>query len=130
MKELVNVRQIPGELKRRWFFSKDFDLIVWLSDDQGFAGFELCYDKRRNEHSIVWSKDGGFLHMAVDDGEQRPGNFKSSPIMVSDGLFDVARIRSAFLEASQALPSEIAHYVLQALEQQLKLITKRGGSRQ
>lgn len=124
MKELVNVRQIPGELKRRWFFSKDFGLIVWLSDEQGFAGFELCYDKLHNEHSIVWSKTGGFLHMAVDDGEQRPGNFKSAPIMVSDGLFDAKRIHSAFLEASQPLPEAVASYVLQALEQHPKFISK------
>jgi len=28
MKELIKVRQIPGESKRRWFSSADFDLIV------------------------------------------------------------------------------------------------------
>lgn len=123
MKELINVRQIPGELKRRWFFSKDFDLIVWFSDDQGFAGFELCYDKLTSEHSIAWSKTGGFLHMAVDDGEQRPGKFKSAPVYVADGLFDAKRIHSAFLEASHPLPKEVANYVLQALERHPKFIS-------
>ncbi|MBZ0092035.1 MAG: hypothetical protein K8F27_07425 [Sulfuricellaceae bacterium] len=80
MKELSKVRQIPGESKRRWFASQDFDLIVWLSDDQSFSGFELCYGKLRNERSIVWSKTGGFRHMAVDDSEHRPGKYKASPI--------------------------------------------------
>lgn len=60
MNEYINVRQIPGEPKRRWFYSKDFDLIVWLSDDQDITGFELCYDKDCNAYSIEWKIPGGF----------------------------------------------------------------------
>lgn len=116
MKEHPNVRQIPGEAPRRWFCSNDFDLIVWLSGDRGFLGFELCYDKPRNEHSISWTETGGFRHMAVDDGEQRPGKYKASPVLLPDGLFDARRIHSAFREASRALPEEVASYVLRALE--------------
>ncbi len=117
MKELVNVRQIPGESKRRWFQSENFDLIVWLTDDQGFVGFELCYDKLSSEHAISWSKTGGFRHMAVDDGDQRPGKYKASPVLVADGLFDAKRVYSDLLEASHTLPQEVAEYVLQTLEQ-------------
>lgn len=117
MNEYINVRQIPGDPERRWFYSDDFDLIVWFSDDRGIAGFELCYDKNCNMRSIEWSKTKGFRHMAVDDGEQRPGRHKASPILVPDGPFDAMRVYTAFLEASKLLPKEIANYVLQALEQ-------------
>lgn len=117
MRELLNVRQIPGEAKRRWFSSGEFDLIVWLADDQGFSGFELCYDKLHNEHAIAWSKAGSFRHMAVDDGEQRPGKYKAAPILLSDGQFDARRIYAAFQEASRTLPKEVADYVLHALAQ-------------
>ena len=117
MKEHLNVRQIPGESKRRWFHSENFDLIVWLSDDQGFSGFELCYDKQRSEHSIAWSKPRGFTHMAVDDGEQRPGKYKASPVLVADGRFDAQRVYASFLTASTALPREVAIFVLKALRQ-------------
>ena len=120
MKELINVRQFLGDPERRWFYSKDFDLIVWFSDDQGITGFELCYDKQRNQRSIEWSKAGGFRHMGVDDGEQRPGKHKSTPILVPDGIFDAARVYSDFLEVSKLLPEEIASYVLQAIEQHPK----------
>jgi len=117
VREHLGVRQIPGESKRRWFSSNDFDLFVWVSNDQGFTGFELCYDKFHNEHSIIWKKGSHISHMAVDDGENTPGKYKQSPILVSDGVFDVKRIYSAFLEASQTLPKEVANFVLQALEQ-------------
>ncbi|MDO8988790.1 MAG: hypothetical protein Q7U91_04070 [Sideroxyarcus sp.] len=117
MKEHRNVRQIPGESKRRWFHSENFDLIVWLSDDQDFVGFELCYDKLHHEHSISWNPSRGFAHMAVDDGEHRPGKYKASPVLVADGAFDGKRVYSAFLKVSPALPREIAVFVLQALRQ-------------
>lgn len=119
MNEYINVRQIPGDPKRRWFYSDDFDLIVWFSDDQSIAGFELCYDKERNAHSIEW-KTGGFRHMAVDDGERRPGKHKATPILVPDGSFDAMRVYTAFLEASKLLPEEIASHVLLVLEQHPK----------
>ncbi len=117
MKEHLNVRQIPGESKRRWFHSENFDLIVWLSDDQGFSGFELCYDKQRSEHSITWHKSRGFVHMAVDDGEQRPGKYKASPILAADGRYEGQRVYSEFLKSCTAIPKEVAVFVLMALRQ-------------
>ena len=117
MEERINVRQIPGEAKRRWFFSDEFDLIVWLADDQQISGFELCYDKCGFERSISWRADAGFRHMAVDDGEQRPGKYKASPILVPDGYFDASRVHSDFLAVSHLLPEEIAGYVLNVLGQ-------------
>ncbi|NJD23813.1 MAG: hypothetical protein FIB06_00235 [Betaproteobacteria bacterium] len=116
MREDINVRQIPGDRKRRWFSSDDLDLIVWLDDDGGFAGFELCYDKRQREHSLVWRPPGGFAHMAVDDGEGQPGRFKATPVLVPNGRLDLERIHAAFSGECAALPAEVATYVLQALE--------------
>lgn len=116
MREIVNVRQVPGDSKRRWFSSRDFDLIVWLAADRSLTGFELCYDKQQGEHSIAWTKSKGFRHMAVDDGEQRYGKHKASPVLVPDGFFDVRRVHSAFAGASGSLPSEISAFVLRALE--------------
>ncbi len=110
-------REINGKAERRWFSSQQFDLILWLSEDQGFAGFELCYDKQKKEHSIAWSATYGYRHMAVDTGEWRPGKHKSTPILVPDGYFDLKRIRSDFDHVSHSLPQEIAQYVHQALAQ-------------
>lgn len=117
MKEDIHVRQIPGDRKRRWFSSNDFDLIVWLNDNGTFAGFELCYDKTRTEHSLAWRPPAGFAHMTVDEGEHRPGRYKATPVLVPDGQFDAPRIYSAFAKESHSLPKDVAAYVLQTLEQ-------------
>ncbi len=116
MKENTHVRQIAGEPRRRWFSSENLDLIVWLNDDDTFAGFELCYDKMCNERSIRWHAGEHFLHTAVDDGEQRPGKYKASPILVADGIFDARRIHSLLAGEAQSLPKDVADFVLRALE--------------
>lgn len=117
MHEVTKVRQIPGEARRRWFCSSELDLIVWLSEQGDILGFELCYDKLRCEHAIVWNVKHGFRHMAVDDGEQRRGKHKSSPILVRDGFFDVVRISQLLQAESEQLPPDIACFVLMQLEQ-------------
>ena len=117
MQECHGVRQIPGEPRRRWFSSPEFDLIVRLSGNRELIGFELCYDKPGNEHSLTWSKARGYCHMAVDDGEQRLGTYKQTPILIPDGVFDIRHIHSAFIEASRSLPGDVAEFVLRALEQ-------------
>jgi len=116
VRELIQVRQIPGDRRRRWFFSEDFDLIVWFNDDGTFAGFELCYDKSRIQRSLAWRQAAGFSHMAVDDGENRPGKYKATPVLVPDGYFDARRIHSAFARECVSLPTEVADYVLQTIE--------------
>jgi hypothetical protein len=115
MIEITNVRQIPGEPKRRWFSSRDFDLFVHCAEDGRFTGFQLCYDKPHREHAILYRDGEGFRHMVVDDGEQRPGRYKASPMLVADGVFDAARIYASFIEASASLPAEVADYVRLAL---------------
>ncbi len=117
MIEWAGVRQIPGEPRRRWFSSEEFDLIVRLDDSGEFIGFELCYDKTSNEHALLWSKSQGFSHMGVDDGEQRMGSHKQTPIMVANGAFDFPHLYSAFLKECTTLPEDVAGFVLQTLEQ-------------
>ncbi|OHC82161.1 MAG: hypothetical protein A3J87_03245 [Sideroxydans sp. RIFOXYB12_FULL_59_6] len=116
MKERLNVLQIPGEPPRRWFSSKDFELIVWLADSAEILGFELCYDKDAKQRSIMWHQTGGFQHMAVDDGENRPGKQKSSPVLIADGIFDARRIHSDLLKAATSMPDDVSSFVLHTLQ--------------
>lgn len=116
LREIVNARQIPGEPERRWFTSPDMDLIVWGAEGDGVTGFELCYDKQQNEHAILWSSRKGFSHLAVDDGEGRPGKPKGSPLLLADGRFDAPRVHGLLMRLRQELPPELSDFVLQVLE--------------
>lgn len=65
LEEVSRVPQHPGEHRRRWFASDTLDLIVWSDASGKLIGFQLCYDKDRDERAVMWnverwpSNDGG-----------------------------------------------------------------------
>jgi len=114
--EIRNARQIPGEARRRWFHSAEMDLIVWFDDaddqpDSQPVAFQLCYDKMHGEKALSWKAEGGFTHMAVDDGEALPGRYKATPLLVPDGGFERDALGRRFAEAAQTLPVAIRAFV-------------------
>ena len=115
MREMHHVRQIPGENRRRWFTSADMDLIVWLNNADKPMAFELCYDKQDAEHAITWHSTAGFRHMAVDDGEGCLGQYKSSPLLLANRVFDAKRVYNLFSASSDTMPSDIAVFVQRVL---------------
>ena len=112
LREIVQVRQISGEGPRRWFNSHEFDLFVWCDDSGNVNAFQLYYDKPRSEHALVWKRRIGSSHFAVDDGEGRPFRHKGSPILVTDGQFDVTRVADRLASARGHVPQGILDFVL------------------
>jgi hypothetical protein len=114
LREYENVRQIPGEAKRRWFFDDYFDLIVWVHAND-VLGFQLCYDILKTHRALTWHQDTGFSHHRIDDGESRPGHMKASPILMPDGKFDYETIAQRFKLASPHVDEHIATFVFEKL---------------
>jgi len=109
--ELKSARQPGGGRNRRWFTSNEMDLIVWYDSD-AIARFELYYDKNSREHVLIWGADSGFMHLAVDDGEQKPVlDYKESPILIPDGDVNPARISGLFEKCCANLPVEMVTQV-------------------
>lgn len=109
--ESKDVRQVPGEKRRRWFSNRTMDLTVWVDDDESIAGFELCYDKGKDERALRWMRGTGFLHERVDDGEGRAGRYKATPVLMPDGSFDAKKISRLFEENSREMDQQIAAVV-------------------
>lgn len=110
LKELRNVQQVKGEAKRRWFFCQDIDLVVWEDEDGSISGFQLAYDKHRNEHSFSWHKDRGFSHYVVDDGEPM-AEVNATPFLYADGPFKRDRVLDLFLTMSSEVPANIVSFI-------------------
>ncbi|MBL4623206.1 MAG: hypothetical protein JKY89_12495 [Immundisolibacteraceae bacterium] len=118
LREIPAVRQIKGEPDRRWFSSIEADLLVWHVWDTSniITGFQFTYDKSRAEKVVTWQQTvDGLQHMTVDDGEQRPGKPKSTPILVTSVSFDPWHVCGLFLRISADLPREIRNRVCAAL---------------
>ncbi|GBC63072.1 hypothetical protein DENIS_4061 [Desulfonema ishimotonii] len=119
LREIANVKQIEGEPRRRWFSNEYFDLIIWLDEAGDISGFQLCYNKTGDQHALTWHRASGYMHSRVDDGEDRPGKYKSSPILVNlchnDGRFLSEAVASHFQKTSWNLEKRIADLVYEKI---------------
>jgi hypothetical protein len=104
-----------GNFTRRWFGDSYFDLFVWLDEQGSIDRFQLCYNKSLDEHALTWKHPSSYYHQKIDDGENRPGKSKSTPILLPDGMFDVSSIAERFLKESQGIDPEIACFIHQKL---------------
>jgi hypothetical protein len=107
LREIRDVKQIPGEPKRRWFSDENFDLIVWFEPEDQIIGFQLCYDKGSEQKALTWLKDDGYQHSRIDGGDN-PGKMKASPVLEANGHFDGEGIGRRFVENKGDVPEKIA----------------------
>ena len=111
-RELRRVAQVPGEPHRRWFEDDGLDLVVWSSPEGAIVGIQLSYEKGTNrERALTWFKDRGVSHMRVDDGEDRPGKYKITPIRVPDCTFDADELLRIFESASGSIEPAVSEAV-------------------
>lgn len=117
LREILPVRQIRGEPRRRWFASPTLDLIVWIGGDEAPVGFQLCYDKGDAERALTWRSPNLFSHMAVDSGENAGTSHKGSPLLVPDGNFHPAFVGPCFDSECGAVPAAIVDLVREKIRQ-------------
>ncbi len=110
LREIRNVHQVPGEPRRRWFFSHEQDLLVWFGPDGRPVAFQLAYAKHRDERAIRWKAGQGFAHHRVDDGESA-SLWKEAPLLYPDGAFDATGVLEQFLALSRELPPFVVEFV-------------------
>ena len=109
------IRQIKGEAHRRWFSSKDLDLIVWYDLDGSPMEFQLCYSTGPVRRALTWTRARGFRHEDIDDGEDVAGAHKMTPLLFADGKYDLGHILDLFENQSCNIEQEIKSFVIAKL---------------
>lgn len=115
LREIKHVRHIENEERRRWFSDDFFDLVVWIDAKDEIVGFQLCYDKARNQRAVTWHSESGFTHDRIDDGETKPGKFKATPILVADGIFEHRRIAHLFNVARGKIENTLSSFIYEKI---------------
>jgi hypothetical protein len=102
---------------RRLFTDDYFDLYLWYARQGGpLTGFQLCYDRNGDPHSLTCYRGKASVHSRIDDGEGKSGGrYKASPILVADGMLDKASLYKRFEEASRGMEEPIRALVLKAI---------------
>ena len=115
LREIPRVRQTPGSgLRRRWFTSRSADLFVWQDQAAEVVRFEYCFGKPHDEHSLSWSRKGGFRSAKVDDGEASAMRNRT-PIAVSVPPFDLDEIAEQVERAAAEVDPEVYRVILRLL---------------
>ncbi|MCC6353076.1 MAG: hypothetical protein IT577_04275 [Verrucomicrobiae bacterium] len=109
--EILSVRQIAGEPRRRWFMCDAMELILWVDEMGGPAGFQLSYDKGGIERALTWHADRGYSHRRVDPGEGSGTSFKATPVLGASYWFKPRAVLAMFESAASGLPPEVADFV-------------------
>lgn len=115
MHEITNARQIDREPARKWFASDYFDLFVWFGSKGKIIGFQLCYDRQPFQRVLTWDETRHYSHNLIDDGENRPGRYKASPILMADGIFEKERIAARFKEESKDISKQISEFIYEKI---------------
>ncbi len=102
--------------KRRWFGDDYFDLIVWYDDAERISGFQLCYDRGRNEHALTWRRETGAEHHRIDSGETMPLENRS-PILVPDGAAPFSDLIRQFEMRAGGMDQDLFNLVAGVLEE-------------
>lgn len=111
LREFVHVKQESHAGRRRWFESDGFDLVVWQDQADRVEGFQICYNLGRGEHALTWRPGLGFVHSVVDDGDQREGGGKLTPILVPDGAVPWVELTARFAERGTTLEPALRELV-------------------
>ena len=110
MRELPSSHE-KGGLRRRWFSDPSWDLIVWFEPGGAIRGFQLCYDRAGDERALTWTRDAGYSHDRIDDGEGNPTKNRS-PVLVSDGIFPASEIVKRFARDAAEIDPSIRDFVI------------------
>lgn len=114
-REIKNVRQEPGDGKRRWFEAEGIELVVWLSPGDEIAGFQLVYDSAGGERALTWRPLAGFAHSVVDTGDRSPLK-NETPVLMPDGEVPWEELARRFGQHSGSLDAEVRRLVQDQLE--------------
>jgi hypothetical protein len=117
LRSVSGIKKEKGSPRHLWFTDSYFDLFVWLDEEDQIMRFQLTYAKNRDEHSLTWKRESGYVHDRIDDGEERPGRYKGSPILVADGAFDYRAVVERFKQESAKIERRIATFVIDKLLQ-------------
>ena len=117
MLEMRDVRQVPNDYFRRWFYDDNFDLVAWYQPDGSLHGFQLSYDKTGHEKALTWYCDRGLSHHRVDSGEASPLENRTPILIEEDGRFGMAKVLADFENSTAGLPPELRTVVLQKISE-------------
>jgi hypothetical protein len=113
LSENRSVRQRPDEGFRRWFLNDYFDLILWYESRAGeMTGFQLCYDRHRDERAFTWERGKQSSHFVSSGSDERGRPWIATAVLHGDAGPVPAEVVERLERESGELDPEILAVIL------------------
>ena len=115
LREIRNVKQIPGQGPRRWFNDEHLDLFVWYDAGGRPIGFQLCFDKdTRAERALTFTEDEGYslYYVTAETSVCDMG----SAVLMRGGDFSCGQLIAQLCERGASLERSLYEYLREKLE--------------
>jgi hypothetical protein len=115
LREIQNVKEIPGQGVRRWFSDENLDLFVWYDASQRILGFQLCFDKNtRAERALTFTEAEGYCldHVSAESSVCD----MASPVLVGAGEVSRRQLLAELGERGASLERSLYEYLWEKLE--------------
>jgi hypothetical protein len=116
LREIQNVKHIPGQGARRWFNDEHIDLFVWYDAGGGILGFQLCFDKDTpGERALTFTEAAGYsLDYVVTEASVCD---MGSPMLVRGGEFSRQQLLDQLGCRGEVLERPLYEYIREKLEE-------------
>lgn len=124
LREIRNIKQIPGQGARRWFSDEQLDLFVWYETGGRILGFQLCFDKNtRAERALTFTEEEGYAldYVASEASVCDLG----SPVLVRAGELSVWQLIDQLDERGATLEPSLYEYLREKLGECPALLNKQ-----
>ena len=112
----VPVQRIAGVPPRGWHADGYIDLIDRYQAGGSINGFQLCYEKLKQERALTSKMSRGFSHSVIDARESSPLANRTQ-ILVLDGVFPAELVREEFVRRGEFLDEELRELVLGKIDE-------------
>ena len=115
LREIQNVKKIPGQGARRWFNDEHLDLFVWYDAGGRILGFQLCFDKHTPaECALTYTEAGGYSvdHVATEGSALD----MASPVLSGAGEVSPRQLLAQLGERGASLERSLYEYLREKLE--------------
>jgi hypothetical protein len=115
LREIRNVKEIPGQGARRWFNDEHLDLFVWYDARGRIIGFQICFDKNtRTERALTFTEEAGYAldQVAAEASVCDMG----SPVLMRGGELPCHGLIAQLGERGETLERSLYKYLKEKLE--------------
>lgn len=100
---------------RKWFASDTLDIVVWLTPDEKFKGFQLTLEEPNSKQIVTYTIGGKVRHNSL--GEDTTDELSNRAAAVGEeSPCDCKKLAAVFLKQAQEIETTVQQWIFKILD--------------